>query len=62
MNNVFQEEDVHLMYSTPSCYLKALQESEDQDWPSKVGASEQLDSTAHYTVVHATIRVGTLTI
>ena len=45
MNNVFQEEDVHLMYSTPSCYLKALREAEDQDWPSKVGASEQLDPT-----------------
>ena len=48
VNNVFQDEDVHLMYSTPSCYLKALQEAEDQDWPSKVGASEQLDSTAHF--------------
>ena len=45
VNNVFQEEDVHLMYSTPSCYLKALREAENQDWPSKVGASEQLDPT-----------------
>ena len=36
------------MYSTPSCYLKALREAEDQDWPSKVGVSEQLDPTTHF--------------
>merc|ERR1712241_684290 len=37
VNNVL-EEDVHLMYSTPSCYLKALRESlKDDEWPSKEG-------------------------
>ena len=37
INNQLVEENVHLLYSTPSCYLKSLREANVLEWPSKEG-------------------------